>query len=73
MSPTCPNCGHELNEVHDACQCVLAVFASILEDREEIPGSAIDKRVEECNVDQLWNDLGPIIDKFQEGGYDNHR
>ena len=48
---------------------VLQAFTQVLRDRGELAPEAIDKLHDECDVDQLWSEIGPIIDRFGAGAY----
>lgn len=63
----CPNCrrfivGHPQNS------CVLAALITILGGREMPLDELLDLHAN-ANVDALWEDLGVIIDRLQDGVY----
>ena len=64
----CPNCIESV-EGHIDNGCVLAALIDVIRDREEIKEKELLELHAECNVDSLWNDIGPIVDALQEGKY----
>lgn len=48
---------------------VLQAFIRVLRDRGELAPEAIDKLHDECDVDRLWSEIGPIIDRLGAGAY----
>ena len=76
----CPNCmssviGHPRNG------CVLQALIELLRDREvwndetskEQPDEWYYAKHANANVDKMWDDMGPIIDSLENGGYDEHK
>jgi hypothetical protein len=68
MRVMCPNCaqpviGHERNG------CVLYAFIELLNDRDTKTRRQLESIHRNCNVDAMWNDIGPILDRLETGGY----
>jgi hypothetical protein len=70
-SADCPNCNHPVED-HPANGCVLAAFIRVLEDRG-VDKAKLEKLHAECWVDNLWDDVGPILDRLEEGHYSGPR
>lgn len=78
---TCPNCGqHELQfskgvtpEVgmfgHPETSCVLYVMAQQACGRETLEPRALFDLLVNCDVDALWDALGPVVDAFERGEF----
>lgn len=64
--PTCPNCGRPVTHPNDGC--VLKALMSVLADRG-LPYQRVDWLMKHTDVDALWSDIGPILDKLEDGGY----
>ena len=68
IAPVCPNCGAPV-DVHPDTSCVLNALINVLRDREELDESELQALHAECWVDDLWDDLAPIIDRLGAGEY----
>ncbi len=64
----CPNCGHSIQN-HPNNGCVLHAFIGVLAERENLGRKKLDDLHAQADVDKLWEDLGPILDKLEAGGY----
>jgi hypothetical protein len=69
----CPNCGDEHAELPSA-PCLLAVLLGlIVHDRETMTHEQAQAALAKVDVDALWTDLGPILDRLEDGAYgDDH-
>ena len=65
----CPNCGASHVEDHPHDGCMLHAVISVLRGRENMTEDALQKLHAETNVDALWDDIGPVLDKLEAGGY----
>lgn len=65
---TCPNCSCPV-KTHPRNDCVLAAFVGILRDRGNLSEEKL--RAIHCKADMhvFWDDLGPILDRLEEGFY----
>lgn len=66
----CPNCLENLDE-HPENGCVLHAFIAVLFDRGNLSEEQLAKLHADTDVDLFWNDLGPILDKLENGEYTN--
>lgn len=64
---TCPNCSASFP--HPENGCALAMLISVISDRGTKTDAEIDALMTDCDVSALWDDLGPIVDKLENGGY----
>lgn len=64
----CPNCTRPIHE-HGNSECVLAALISVLRDRGEHTPEQLHKLTVDCDVDQLWSEIGPIIDRLGKGQF----
>lgn len=69
----CPNCGEPVcrpstGEVHEA-GCVLHALIGVVRDRETVPERKLRTIHANVDTDALWNDVGRIIDRLEEGRY----
>ena len=64
----CNNCCREHDDLPDVCLPAAMLGVSVF-SREELTPDEADTLLENLNVDQLWDDIGPIIDRIQEGYY----
>jgi hypothetical protein len=67
----CPNCGKVFTESHPENGCALALFATVVRDRGDLTQEQINKLVVNCDTDALWEYLGALISRFEEGDF-NH-
>lgn len=65
----CPNCLTTAVKHHPENGCVLAALIQVLREREELPERTLLSLHAKTDVDALWDDLGPILDKLEDGGY----
>jgi hypothetical protein len=66
----CPNCDILLAIHPWRGACVLGALIVCIRDREEITEAELRHHHAQCDVDALWDRLGPIIDDLQEGVFD---
>lgn len=59
----CPNCTRE-DMVAPQDACVLEALATVLVDRGHDP-QKVAKMLSKIDTDELWNDVGPIIDGLE--------
>lgn len=64
----CPNCSEQV-ENHPQNGCVLAALVEILRDRGRYTDQTLQTIHANCDVDALWEDLGPVIDRLGDGDY----
>lgn len=62
----CPNCSHPVAG-HPNNGCVLHAFIQLLGDRGNLTPVQLTKLHEVCNVDSLWDRLGPVLDDLEAG------
>lgn len=70
MFKTCPNCGRKgvlTSKKHIGSGCALAMVAGAAMDRENLTDHQIADRIGNADVDLLWDLMGPIVDKFEDG------
>jgi hypothetical protein len=66
----CANCVRNHDEVDDIC--VLSVLVGVsLQSRQSITDEQAIDIIKNTNADMLWDDIGPIIDRLEEGYYRN--
>jgi len=65
----CPNCQERFHVVHPENGCVLASLTQVVREREIVDEEKLLQLHENTDVSALWDDLGPIIDKLEEGKY----
>ena len=64
----CPNCGgYAANHPEDGC--VLAALIQVIRERQSMSEAKLRKIHAGTVVDVLWDDLGRIIDKLEDGTY----
>ena len=64
----CPNCDDDLaNDPGNTC--VLAALIDVLRDRDEHTEEQLQALHAACDVDRLWDRLGPVIDDLGEGEF----
>ncbi len=64
----CPNCAGDIDK-HLESGCVLGALISVIKDRGEHTEEQLKALTHDCDVDRLWEDLGPIIDSLASGAY----
>lgn len=64
----CPNCGKPVAG-HPENGCLLAALIGVIQDRGVTRRRALTLHAN-ADVDALWSDLGPVIDRLQDGKYD---
>lgn len=69
MSRACPNCCVNSVEDHPENGCVLAALIGVIRDRADISDEQRQEIHATCDVDALWNDIGKIVDRLEEGEY----
>lgn len=67
LAPYCPGCGGPLD--HPENGCVVATLFAILKSRDDVEPEAIQRLHEHCDVDMLWTELGPLLDRLAEGNH----
>ena len=65
---TCPNCGCPV-EGHPNNACVLAALIGVVRDRENLTEDELLALHRNACVDVMWDDIGPILDRLEEGFY----
>ena len=65
----CPNCREDLAKGHPGNGCVLGALFSCIADREGGRRRALMERLADVDECALWDDIGPIVDKLQDGAY----
>lgn len=65
---TCPNCSSPVVN-HPANGCALAVLISVVKDRGNKGVAELHALHEGCDVDALWEALGPIVDMLEDGEF----
>lgn len=65
---TCPNCGKSVAG-HPRDDCVLGALIQCIRDRDTVSERRLRKLHKDCNTDELWLDLGRVIDKLEDGRY----
>lgn len=64
----CPGCGHPVDD-HPEDGCVLGALIRVLRDRGSLDEQELLKLHSEADIDGLWADIGPILDRLEDGGY----
>jgi hypothetical protein len=64
----CPNCGAAVN-AHPDTGCVLYALMTVIRERGNLAEAKVQKIHREVNVDALWEELGPIIDRIEDGAF----
>jgi hypothetical protein len=66
----CPNCGADIgaDKTHGD-GCVLGALLEVVRDRGNLRERTVATRGRRCDVDALWDDLGTVVDKLEDGGY----
>lgn len=62
----CPNCSEPVIG-HAENGCVLNTLVGIVRERGTRSDEEIEKLHAECDVDGLWNYMGEIVDKLEDG------
>ena len=65
----CPNCAAHPVADHPANGCVLAALIQCIRDRGTVPERRLRDVHAHTDVDALWNDVGKIVDRLEEGAY----
>jgi len=65
---TCPNCLAPVAN-HPDTACVLGALIALIRDRQSVPERRLRKIHADTDVDAMWEDIGPVIDKLEAGGY----
>lgn len=65
----CPNCAGIPAQEHPQNGCVLAALIEVVRDRGEMSATDLAQLLANTDADALWNDLGPIVDTLEAGGY----
>lgn len=68
MIHKCPNCGEHVNG-HPDTSCTLYALMQIVRERSNLTEAKVQKVHREVNVDALWEELGPIIDRLENGDF----
>lgn len=69
MTTQCPNCFQAPVVGHPENSCVLAALIQCLRDREKTDEARLQHLHANCDVAQLWDSLGPILDALEDGDY----
>lgn len=70
LSPTkvlCPNCGDPVG--HAANGCVLETLFDVVRNRQTLTEAELQALWTKANIDQIWDDIGPILDRLEAGDY----
>ena len=65
----CPNCCTNPIVDHPENSCVLGAFIQIVRERANLTEEQVLALHRDANADQLWDDIGPIIDRLEAGHY----
>ena len=65
---TCPNCGSPV-KTHPRNDCVLNALIGILHDRGNLSKKKLHVIHRKADTGVLWEDLGPILDRLEDGFY----
>lgn len=68
--PTCPCCSAPVSQ-HPENGCVLYTLIQVLGQRGALTASELAQVHADCDVDTLWSDIGPVLDKLEVGHYSN--
>jgi hypothetical protein len=68
IQPRCPNCNEPV-EGHASNSCVLNAFIQLLADRDTLTPEQLRELHTNTDVDQMWGDLGPALDRLEAGFY----
>jgi hypothetical protein len=64
----CPNCLEPLT-THPNNGCVLAAMIQVIRERGSLASDDLTEIHRDTDTDALWEDLGPVIDRLEAGGY----
>lgn len=64
---TCPNCNSPVKG-HPDNSCVLNALIGVLRERG-VPAKKLEKLHAACWIDNVWDDIGPIMDRLEDGYY----
>lgn len=64
----CPNC-YETVQDHPQNGCVLAALIQVVRERGSRTDAELLALHADANVDAMWDDIGPIIDRLEDGAY----
>ena len=64
----CPNCSVPV-KTHTHNGCVLHELMCVISDRGNLTKKEVRAIHAYVDADALWNDLGAIVDRLEEGGY----
>lgn len=65
---TCGNCLSPI-ENHPENESVVAALFQVLHDRGEMETSEIHRLHALCDVDRLWYELGPLVNRLANGEF----
>lgn len=65
----CPNCCTSPVADHPDNGCALAVLIQVIRERGDLTERKLRDLHYNCNVDHLWDRLGPVIDDLQAGEF----
>jgi hypothetical protein len=67
----CPNCSQAftVRRPHPENGCALAALAGVVADLGNKTPAQVARLIHNADVDALWTDLGPVIDKLEDGEY----
>lgn len=68
MTLRCPNCMGPLPD-HPDNACVLNAFIALLRDRGNKTEEELLDLHANCDVDAMWERLGPVIDDLEDGHF----
>lgn len=67
---TCPNCGADVVG-HKENGCALATLIGVVRDRGNKTQAELHRLHADVDSDALWNDLGKIVDRLEDGEYES--
>lgn len=68
MKRICPNCTQPVVD-HPQTGCVLAALIGVIRDRGTKPERVLRSIHAKCDINALWDRLGPVIDDLEAGNF----
>lgn len=66
----CPNCSALVDgHLHPEDGCAVALLQRVVKDRGSLTDVQVRELARTCDVDALWEALGPVIDRFEAGEF----
>jgi hypothetical protein len=69
MIVLCPNCLDTPVAGHPENACILYVLTDVLRSRGTLTEEQIQALHRDADPNQVWDDIGPIIDRLEDGHY----